>query len=210
MMKGELRMKSWGSVTGTMATLVDEEREYDAGRPWRARARDGVAGKRARSEKSPRASSRRRRLRPSRRRPMLARHRAEVDILEVRLRGLEAGAGRRVAVDAHDRASGEQLGRDHRVLPLQLRQLRPSRSRGARSAHAGPRPRAAARPRAGSRPRSMMAMRVHSSLTSSTMCVERRTTLFSPSSLSRLRKRTRSAGIESGRGLVHDHELRVA
>ena len=40
----------------------------------------------------------------------------------------------------------------------------------------------------------MIAIRVHSSLTSSTMCVERRTTLFSPSSLSRFRKRTRSAG----------------
>jgi hypothetical protein len=43
-------------------------------------------------------------------------------------------------------------------------------------------------------PRSMMAMRVHSSDTSSTMCVERMTALFSPSSLSRFRKRTRSAG----------------
>jgi hypothetical protein len=43
-------------------------------------------------------------------------------------------------------------------------------------------------------PRSMMAMRVHSSLTSSTMCVERMTTARSPSSLRRLRKRARSAG----------------
>ena len=40
----------------------------------------------------------------------------------------------------------------------------------------------------------MMAIRVQSSLTSSTMCVERRTTLFWPSSLNRLRNRTRSAG----------------
>src|SRR5687767_4600657 len=40
----------------------------------------------------------------------------------------------------------------------------------------------------------MMAILVHSSLTSSTMCVERRTTLFSPSSLSRFKNRTRSAG----------------
>jgi hypothetical protein len=44
------------------------------------------------------------------------------------------------------------------------------------------------------RPRWMMAMREHRSLTSSTMCVERMTTAFSPSSLSRFRKRTRSAG----------------
>ena len=44
------------------------------------------------------------------------------------------------------------------------------------------------------RPRSMIAMRVHSSLTSSTMCVESSTTLRSPSALSRLRNRTRSAG----------------
>jgi hypothetical protein len=44
------------------------------------------------------------------------------------------------------------------------------------------------------RPSWMIAIRVQSSDTSSTMCVERRTTLRSPSSLSRLRKRTRSAG----------------
>ena len=40
----------------------------------------------------------------------------------------------------------------------------------------------------------MIAMREHSSLTSSTMCVERMTMAFSPSSLRRFRKRTRSAG----------------
>src|SRR5678816_1606237 len=43
-------------------------------------------------------------------------------------------------------------------------------------------------------PLSMMAMRLHSSATSSTMCVERITTACSPISLRRLRKRTRSAG----------------
>ena len=40
----------------------------------------------------------------------------------------------------------------------------------------------------------LIAIRVLNSETSSTMCVERSTTLFCPSSLKRLRKRTRSAG----------------
>ena len=40
----------------------------------------------------------------------------------------------------------------------------------------------------------MIASRLHNSDTSSTMCVERITTASSPSSLSRFRKRTRSAG----------------
>ena len=40
----------------------------------------------------------------------------------------------------------------------------------------------------------MIAIRVHSSLTSSTMCVERRTTLFSPSSLNRFRNRPARRG----------------
>ena len=47
------------------------------------------------------------------------RHRAEVDVLEVRLGGLEAGAGSAVAVDPHQRPAGEELGRDHRPLLLQ-------------------------------------------------------------------------------------------
>jgi len=46
--------------------------------------------------------------------------------------------------------------------------------------------------------------RVHSSLTSSTMCVESSTTLFSASMLSRLRKRTRSAGSVRPVGSSHN------
>ena len=55
-----------------------------------------------------------------------------------------------------------------------------------------------------------MAMREQRSLTSSTMCVERMTTTFSPISASRLWKRTRSLGIETGGRLVDDDQFRIA
>ena len=56
----------------------------------------------------------------------------------------------------------------------------------------------------------MIAMLRHRSLTSETMCVERMTMMFSPMALSRLWKRTRSSGIEAGRGLVDDDEPRIS
>jgi hypothetical protein len=55
----------------------------------------------------------------------------------------------------------------------------------------------------------MIAFRVHSSETSSTMCVERMTTLFSPSSLSRFRRRPLGR-IQPRRRLVDDRQRRVA
>ena len=56
----------------------------------------------------------------------------------------------------------------------------------------------------------MIAIRVHSSLTSSTMCVERRTTLFSPSSAEQVQEAHALGRVEAGRRLVHDHQLRIA
>jgi hypothetical protein len=108
-------------------------------------------------------------------------HRAEVDILEIRFGCIKSRSGRGITVDARNSAPGEEPGGDDRVFALEpgsssremtRRQIRPRKSSTARIGSASSR----------ISPRSMMAIRVQSSLTSSTMWVERRTTLFSLSS----------------------------
>src|SRR5688572_10494974 len=53
----------------------------------------------------------------------MAGHGGEVDVLEIGLYGLELRPGGRLAVHVDDRAAGEELGGDDRVLPLDVRQL---------------------------------------------------------------------------------------
>src|SRR5215211_7208889 len=93
------------------------------GPPWRARAKGGVSGRRSRNGKSPRTSRRHGRLWLRAPPADSTRHRAEVHVLEIRLGGLEASAGRPVAIDAHEGASGKKLRRDDGVLPLQCGKL---------------------------------------------------------------------------------------
>src|SRR5580765_4195372 len=49
-------------------------------------------------------------------------HGAEVDIFQVWLGALKAGAWRRIAVDVRDGASRVELRRDHRVVSFELRE----------------------------------------------------------------------------------------
>src|SRR3954468_5843123 len=89
----------------------------------RAMARDAVTGRRPRTEKFPRTSWRQLRLQPLTASAELAGHRAEIHVFEIRLRRFKVGTRRPVAVDTHECTSGEELRGDHRVLPLQVRQI---------------------------------------------------------------------------------------
>ena len=193
MANGELRKKSSCSASARTPSLVIRKRDDEQdGEEEPGPGTAHLVGELEAKDPPELHAHRRRRLLAA---PAdVPRHRAEVDVLEVRLGGLEAGAGRRRRCRRARACARRGASSRSPRAPAPARRAPASRSRGARSGRAGRRPRAAARPRAGSRPRSMIAIRVHSSLTSSTMCVERRTTLFSPSSLSRFRKRTRSAG----------------
>ena len=124
--------------------------------------------------------------------------------------GSKSGTWHCVAVDVCDGAPGEELRRDHGVRPLQRRgalrskstrcQIRPWSSSTARSGSASSR----------ISPLSMMAILVHSSLTSSTMWVERRTTLFSSEFAQKVEKAHAFGRVEARRRLVHDHQRRIA
>ncbi len=89
-------------------------------------------------------------------------------------------ASRRVEITSVARAGG--------------RRGRPCRSPSSRSGRAGSSMTSRGAPASSTSPCARIAMRLHRSLTSSTMWVERITTTFSPISESRLRKRLRSSG----------------
>ena len=123
--------------------------------------------------------------------------------------GLELRARRRLGVDVHDRpARRAAWSRSPRVALERgsssrltvRRQIRPRSSSIARNGSASSR----------ISPRSMIAMRLHSSSTSSTMCVERITTLSSPISREQVEEADALLRIEPRRRLVDDDQLRVA
>src|SRR5690349_20101391 len=80
------------------------------------------AGRATRSEQFPR-TSRRHRCGSVGATSDVPGHRAEVDVLEVRLFGFEARRRCGVAIHAHERASPEELTRDHRMFVLDSAEL---------------------------------------------------------------------------------------
>src|SRR5688572_33233518 len=86
-------------------------------------SRRGETGRRFRNGRSPRTSSRSLWRRLFAAAAVVAGHRAEVDVFQLRLDGIEPRARRRRAVDTHDGASGEEPGRDDGVRALDFGQL---------------------------------------------------------------------------------------